>query len=263
MKPLLITFGCSWTYGVGVGYTKGDSVTEYEKIAWNKKICNQFSWRGLLSKKYNLINANFAAGGSSNQKQFRLAKEFFSLKKIEHLKNNFGKILVVWGITSTARNEMWLLESGKLVNFFYSDQNKSKLIEYLLKFHYDHDYEVQSLKTEIHHWNTFFKSLNIDNLWFDTFNHHNYDLPGLKLIQPIDNLLFNHENPRDLLSKLALNNGCQSMDDRYHTSNWNIDSNRVKYLSNCEILNPISYHPTQLGHAQIADMLSPYIETFL
>lgn len=310
MKSLLITFGCSWTYGVGVNYTNDISVTEYNKIAWDQKICDQFSFRGLLSKRYNLINENFSSGGSSNQRQFRLAKEFFSLREIKQLKNEFDKILVLWGITSTARNEMWSLESGKLVNFFYSRRDNLKLNKHLLKFHYDHDHEVRSLRTEMHHWNTFFKSLNINNLWFDTFNHHNYNLPGpeilefenlyktaqgsdwpqwedflknqfvvnqeiydeitdgkrwawAKLIRPIENLLFDRENPRDLLSKLALQNGCHTVDDRYHRSTRNIDSNRIEYLKNCKILNPISHHPTRLGHEQIADMLSPYIEKFL
>ena len=310
MKTLLVTFGCSWTFGVGVGYVQGMSHDEYIKIAWDHKRCGEFSFRGLLSKKYNLTNKNFAEGASSNQRQFRYAREFFCSQQIKQLKNDFDKIIVLWGITSTARNEMWSLEKGELVNLFYGRPDL-KLVKNLIKFSYNHDHEVRLLKTEMDHWNAFFKSLDIDNLWFDTFNHHNYNLLGIefkqtyetvkgpdwpswedffqkqfdtldidqkiqdeitdidrrwpwsKIICPVENLMFSRENPRDLLSKLAIQNGCQNLDDYYHESNWKIDSNRIEYLINKSLLTPYSKHPTDQGHAQIADIMSLYIEKLL
>ena len=252
MKRLLITFGCSWTFGVGVNYTQGISLDQFKNSAWDEVNCSCLSFRGLLSKKYNLVNRNWACGGSSNQLQFRLAKLFFSSDEFKELQKTFDQILVLWGITSTARNEMFSIDDGKLINFFYS--HKSNLAKMLVNYSYSHDNEVDQLSMEMRHWNTFFKNLNINNLWFDTFNHHHYHS---------ENLIFDDENPRDLLSKLAIHNGFKCVDNKYHESDWTADSDRIKNLVSCGILNPFSHHPTQLGHVQIADMLSEYIEASL
>ena len=255
MKSALITFGCSWTAGVGSGYTEGMTIENFNKLRWNDSINDRQSFRGLLSKKYNLVNINWAAGGSSNQRQFRLAKLFFSSDEFKELRQNFDRILVLWGITSTARNEMFSIEHNDLVNFFYSES--SNLAKSLVRYSYNHKNEVDQLSIEILHWNTFFKSLNINNLWFDTFNHHDYFRPDLK------NLMFNDEKPRDILSKLAIHNGFVDLDGSYHESTGSIDTNRLKNLVECKVLNPLSYHPTPQGHRQIADMLSEYLEASL
>jgi hypothetical protein len=255
-RRLLITFGCSWTYGVGVGHEPGMSLDEYKAIAWKGNICSQLSFRGLLSKKYGFKkNINFSQGGSSNQLQFRLAKEFFPSDEFKKLQSKFDQIIVLWGITSTARNELYFNSCNHPENFFYSyDMPEAKV---MTKYFYNHEYEVAQLLTNIRFWNDYFKSKNISNLWFDTFNHHEYEQFVL------ENLIFTEENPRDLLSKLAIKNGQLDIDTNYHTSDWQIDSNRIEYLVNIGILNRHSLHPTQQGHAQISEMLAPYIESLI
>ena len=172
VRRLLITFGCSWTYGVGVGYSQNMTEDQHKAIAWNNSICDQLSFRGLLSKKYELVNKNFAQGGSSNQRQFRLAKNFFTSDDFKKLQSEFDQIIVLWGITSTARNELYFNRHDRYENFFYSsDTTEAKL---MVKYFYNHEYEVDQLLTEIRFWDDYFKSKNIDNLWFDTFNHHEY-----------------------------------------------------------------------------------------
>jgi len=310
MRRLLITFGCSWTFGVCSGYTAGMSKKDLLLLSLDSSLNDRLSFRGLLSKKYNLTNKNFASGGSSNQRQFRLAKEFFSSDEFVKLHNEFDEVIVLWGITSTARNEMWSLELGNLHNFFYNDS--SLLSKALVKYQYNHEHEITQLAMEMQHWNMIFKNLNVKNLWFDTFNHHSYHIPGPRIEKfkkeyntfrgpdwpdwedfarnefkvadeirnelldksrqwgwtilfpsAIQNLMFNDENPRDLLSKLAINHGIDELDGKYHKSDWSIDSNRIEYLTKCGILNPHSTHPTQQGHLEIADMLSDYIEAVL
>jgi hypothetical protein len=252
MNQLLITLGCSWMYGVGVGYTPEMTGDQYCEIAWQEPICDSLSFRGLLSKKYNLVNKNLSRPGSSNQWQFRRAKEYFTSEEFKQARQEFDKIIVMWGVTSTARNELYCISEKKLVNFFYkSDTPESRA---MVKYFYDHDNEVTQLTTEMLFWNDYFSGINITNLWFDTFNHHDYN-------QTIDHLIFNDELPRDLLSKLAITNGLTQPDNRYHGSEWSIDSNRISHLIKCGLLNPHSHHPTQEGHRQIADFLTPYIET--
>ena len=55
----LITFGCSWTYGVGVTFIKSQTESEYGANAWNPKFSDGYSFRGQLSKKLNWKNINF------------------------------------------------------------------------------------------------------------------------------------------------------------------------------------------------------------
>ena len=251
MKSLLVTFGCSWTFGVGAGYRPGMSDDEYKNIAWDTNLANKLSYRGVLSSELDLTNISFAAGGSSNQKQFRLAKTFFPTANLKEYTN----VIVLWAITSTARNELYSLEQNKLVNFKY-EQDDLKLTKALVKWSYNHDHEVAQLATEMLFWNDYFKAKNIKNLWLDTFNHHNYPMT-------IPNLVGVDTNPRDMLSQLALSNGMTDLDDNYHLSSWSVDSNKIPFLTSKGLLNPISNHPTELGHRQIANLLKPYIEKLL
>ena len=169
----LITFGCSWTKGVGVGYQESMSEIALREIAWNDDICNQKSFRGLLSQRYQFDNLNFAEGGSSNQKQFRKATSFFNSKQFEQLRNSQDEIVVLWGITSTARNEVFSILDNRLMDYFLTDDG-GPIQKFLLKYTYDHEHEVFSLAEEMLHWNRFFEHYNIKNYWFDTFNHHDY-----------------------------------------------------------------------------------------
>lgn len=183
MKTLLLTFGCSWTYGVGAGYEPGMSKNEYEQMAWDLNICNKLSWRGLISDKYNVFNRNFALGGSSNQAQERLAMQYVTSCTFQEDQNTFDKIVLLWGITSTSRNEMFSLQENKLEGFLPSAE--TKLSKFWLKLSYNHDFEVWVLAQKMRFWNLLFTGLNIKNLWFDTFNHHDYAIaqPGLDSVE--------------------------------------------------------------------------------
>jgi hypothetical protein len=292
----LITFGCSWTYGVGVGYKDGMLDAEFREIAWDDKICNKLSFRGVLSKKYNLYNINFSHGGSSNQRQFRLATEFFLSPKFKKIQNDYSKIIVLWGITSTARSEYFSVIDNNLKNFKF-DFPDTSFEKMFVKYAYDHDYEVYRLKLNMIFWNEYFTNNKISNIWVDTFNHHNYKAefndPIIKedynsyrgadwptwdqfLLQNYSNInktilkeieqrfylkacpdrLFNADIPnRDLLSQLAIKNGLLEFESTYHLSTgWKVDCDKVEFLKDRQILDPISLHPTPKGHEQIAEM---------
>lgn len=306
-KPLLlITFGCSWTYGVGVAYCDGMDEHTLRQHAWNQETCNSFSWRGLISHKLHAKNINFSWGGSSNQRQFRLAKNFFSDPNTQNLIRN-NDVLVVWGITSVVRNELFDSKNQRLRNFFLTDN--SPLSRCFMEHSYNTQHEIFNLAQEISHWNVFFKNSGIKNYWFDTFNHHEYDQahPGLDFYKSAykkngfdqymswqdfgkhhvqesatvrscldathrwyapdwkitsllarpnpDNLILANHQPRDLMSQMALSCGAKDLDDRYHISDWTIDTNRIELLVEFGLINPISHHPTQAGHRWIADFL--------
>ena len=110
---ILHTYGCSWTEGVGVSYKPKMSREEYQTV-W-KQNCDQNSFRTLISDYLGSEHINFAQAGSSNQKQFRLARDFF----INQSFDRYDKIIVLWGITSTARSEMFDSQKKQYENFFY------------------------------------------------------------------------------------------------------------------------------------------------
>ena len=186
MMKALITFGCSWAYGVGVNYDKSIHLNSeiWQVDAWDSSICNQLSFLGILSKRYNFDNINFSQGGSSNQKQFRLAKTFFNSKKFQELQDTGTEIVVLWGITSTARNETYVAGLNKVKNFMYNSIERfskkttleSIICEFFVKYIYRHEQEVFLLAHEMSHWNMVFKSLGVKNYWYDTFNHHDYSI---------------------------------------------------------------------------------------
>lgn len=251
----LVTFGCSWTWGkcsyYDYGMTDGDYANRFRQSWAVDPYPERYSFRSILAKKYNLKVLNFARGGSSNQKQFRYATHFFNLPITE-------KIIVLWGITSTARNEMWLSDENKWSNCLYNN-TQDKFSEYsriMVHKYYDHEVEVYKLNELMKHWNTFFNHLGIKNIWFDTLNHHEYtDL--------LPNLCWKDKPNRDLLSRLCMIHGARFIDDDFHHSSHTNDCDRVKYLLKKKVLNPHTFHPTKQAHKDLAKLFEPYVESML
>ena len=240
----LVTFGCSWTYGIGSAYVDGIPKEQYtERI--RKDDTNSF--RKILCERHNFSNVNFSQGGSSNQKQFRLATEYFN-KPIEE------ETIVLWGITSTARNEFWsnhiekYKPKGKICSIHYNickSNPLEELSDLMRRNHYNHESEVSILTERMLHWNNYFRMLGVKNYWFDTFSHNDYDIP---------NMCWSGEKPRDLLSKLT---GID--EDKVHFSNWKNDCLRITKGVEDGTLNPYTFHPTRRGHEIISDMFTRHL----
>lgn len=265
MNKALITFGCSWTWGVGAGYNVEyypNNTKDYRLEAWNSALNVPYSYRSLLCKKYNLENINFSIGRSSNQTQFRLAEEFFESEEFSDILKKYKEgIYVLWAITSTARGEFFINKFNRFRSIFYNSSEVKNTTDIIIKIShlmgtefYKLEPEVKLLNNHMKHWNTYFKSLGIKNIWIDTFNHHNY-------LDPVDNLCFKEDTPRDLLSKIT--NTVTQDKKFYHTSSWKNDCIPIKRGLDLELLNPYSMHPTLKGHEMIADILSPEIEKLI
>lgn len=239
----LLTFGCSWTFGVGAAWVPGMNEDDYNNIAWNETN-EKYTFRKKLAGQFNLQNTNFAEGGASNEFNFRLARELFTDKaKLAEMKN----AIVLWGITSTARNEWFSTEANCYINF-KSDKSFNDVQKYFAKFYvkyiYTHHVEVDKLTSMMLMWNDLFEFYGIKNIWFDTFNTHDYT-------QPVPNLI----RPNDLLSIMT-----PTVQADYHTSSWKDDDMRITQAVKDGLVNPISFHPTAKGHTVIADAIAPYIE---
>jgi len=248
----LITFGCSWTFGVSSAYTPGMTREELTKVAWSP-LSESLSFRSLISKQLNLYNVNFAMGRSSNQRNFRLAREYFTdSKNIERIKDTSA--IVLWCITSIYRNEAYDAFSKKYFNFKYDNYDlqphEHDIRKFFLKYLHDDDNEIKSLTENMLLWNNIFSNLHVPVIWVDTFNPHAYTKNIPNLIRPNDMLT-------ELLSSYRR---ISTENDTYHRSEWHVDSARINLAVEKGIVNPISLHPTSQSHEKIANWLLPYIK---
>ena len=129
---ILITFGCSWTWGIGSSYTENiKNADDLEtSILINEDYNNWndvYSYRGLVTNKYNFTNLNFSKPGSSNQKQFRFAREFFTNTKNINLLKQAKNVIIMWGITSTARTEFWYNETNKFESVVFNNNEEGHI----------------------------------------------------------------------------------------------------------------------------------------
>jgi len=246
---ILLTFGCSWTFGEGSGYEDWMNEKEYEKIRENEKICYENGWRKRVIEHFDIDHINFGEPGSSNDRQFRLAKQFFASKKFEEIYTSYKKIIVLWGITATNRYDFWCKDTNRyekiLLNNSEIDVKKYNQYEdhlglMLKKLSYDHHIRINELEVEIIFWNQYFKLLKIKNFWFDTFYSIKYK------IKPVN--FFDIDKPkRDLLSVL-----CDKKRDHYNVKSI-MNENTFDYAKNKGIVNEYSLHPKKEGYSLIAD----------
>jgi len=234
----LITFGCSWTYGVGVNYINGINEQNFKNKAWNSNLCNNLSFRGLLSKKLNFKNINFSVGGSSNQTQFHRAQCFFPSF------DNLNDAIVLWGITSIYRYELYNTKDKVWQSYNLNTTNTTNKI--ILQNHFDEDAEIKRLEEQILFYNDYFKFKKIKNYWFNTYNKHSFQ-------SNIENLLF---DGKDLLSILINDFEPNS---NYHLSGWIDTDRKIQKAKDIGLVNPFSLHPTQEAHKILADVFEKEI----
>jgi len=275
IEHTLYTFGCSWTYGVGVGYYPKMTLDEYKQQARVEAICDKKSFRGILADRLQIKNINYSRGGASNDRNFRLLGEILGDKEARKsfLKSN---PMVLFGITSTARIERKYNQKHrditlkqKLSTLYFVDNDyefniedaplfwndKETLYQALhLKLYYSHPDEVKKLYHDMNLYNELFAKFNVPVLWYDTFNTHEYP-------NKIDNFF----NGQDLLTALLDYKKIKFRKTKkwYHFSDWLDDDPRITLGIKNNLLNPYSMHPTEEGHEIFAQLLYPTVSGVL
>jgi len=248
-KPLLITFGCSWTYGEGSGYVPGMSVEEYEKIQHDPDICWENGWRKKVVDYFDLDHINFGDYGSSNDRQFRLAKKFFTSTKFKNIWNENKNIIVLWGTTSINRYDFWIKEDRKYVKILLNNVEKDlkkfggdgdRFGLALKKYSYDEIVRLRELESDILFWNQYFKFWGIKNYWFDTFNPFNYKINC--------NNFITYNKKKLSLSELIEKEHRKTSTDMNFNYSFSFD-----YLVKKNLVNPYSYHPLKEYYSMIGD----------
>lgn len=92
LDKILFSFGCSWTYGkyihIQPGQKKTDLINDHGHT--ELKLANTYAYRSLIAEHFGMDQKVFAAGASSNQKQFRLASQYFL--RPDRVKSNNAKL---------------------------------------------------------------------------------------------------------------------------------------------------------------------------
>ena len=256
-KNLLISFGCSWTYGMGANYISGMTKKDFENVFENEYQIEPLIFRKIISNKLDRVHINFSDIGSSNQRQFRLAKEFFLTKDQEWFDQH--DVIVLWGLTSLYRNEFYSTKIKDYYSLFLTypqrcilrstdNEEKRKFSKILLQRYFKEEVELKKLSEDMTLFNNFFEYKKITNYWFNTFNPHTYP-------HKFHNLLF---EGNDLLS-ILIND--YTTNDKYHISDWDDTDLKITKAKEHKLVNPFSGHPTRVGHKIIADRILQHIST--
>lgn len=236
----LITFGDSWVRGIGAHWTPDTLKEEFEEHAWTN-VADAHSFRTILSNRNNLVNVNFSKGGASNQGQFRRASEYFIRDK-----NVAQNSIVIWGLTSVFRTEVWHNKSKEYEDLFLPTDT-SRFSQMLAVFHTDLQVELERLYYQIELFNAFFKYHSIKNYWVNIFNDHEFP-------EKVDNLLF------DGSSLLSILTGDYEENNTYHKSQWDDADRKITKAKEQKKVNPYTGHPGKDSHMQLAKLLEKEIK---
>ena len=287
----LITFGDSWVWGVGAGYNINQTRNDYFKDAWNQTVANTYSFRAILSKKYNLENINFSHGGSSNQRQFRFACEAFlcnnwkeawieastckfeisdNLNYWEEAYNEANKRLDEYGNNETLNTNRWkaqtLHEDDVIVLWGLTSVYRTELFNANKKIYENislpEKTEISKILSQYHHdeeneVRNLHYQMTLFNNWFEKMNIKNYWFNVFndhEFKVPVDNLLFGGNS----LLSLMINE--YDKNDRYHKSQWTDVDFKITKAKKLKLVNPYSLHPTRVGNNMIASFFEKEID---
>ena len=273
-KTLLITLGCSWTFGEGAGCEPGMSAKEYEKIRYSSDYAWEYGWRRYVVEHFDVDHVNLGESGSSNQKQLHYAKNYFLSSKFAKDYKNHEHVIVLWGITTLRRNFMYFKDSKMYENIFLKEENvfqtkwntnKDKMTKALYKYCYDDDVALREVQSDILHWNQYFRLYpKIKNFWFDIFGSKHYTVK-------IRNFIDIDKPKRDLLYQICKNHLSGEVEKWKIEGRENYDPNFLDKYSTCfgyaeehELVNPYSFHPYKTGYKFIGDyfikFLTPHMD---
>jgi len=244
MSNTIVSFGCSWTWGAGAYWDENSVPADHRDHAWSEVSENNAA-RNILARDFNTTNINYARGGYSNDYNFRMLRELL----ITSNRRDKSEIIILFGITSTARSEYYNIEESRYQHIKFDDSEKGSLNARYFISHYDHDHEVKLIEDQIIMFNDLLSFYGIPVIWYDTFNTHDYSSRICQLVK------------KDLLSQMLTISGVEIKESNkwYHLSSWRNDDPRITAGVEHGLLNPVSFHPTKKGQEIIADILRPDI----
>jgi hypothetical protein len=168
-KPRLITFGCSYTYGIGLPDIKTTFITGKPRAP------SKIGWAALLAQKLGVELVNVSYPGSSN------IEILYNILTFEFKKDDV--VVVMW--THPIRDIMFdkwthIMSQRRRLGFWWQDKESAWENQVSIK-----DYIIKTWMS-IHHADLFLKSKNIKYIHypFDISEYNDYTVKGIA----IDNL---------------------------------------------------------------------------
>jgi hypothetical protein len=250
-----VAIGCSWTRAWGAvdscpdfNSLFRDDLNFYNNFSFAGKICNHLDFSSKIV---------MALPGSNNDTQVR-----FLLELLQKNRKQFGKVFVLWGVTSHLR---WELYSNKInapsMYMMGSTVPANKDAERKWHFvnHWNNDFELERLGQKIVTTSAYLKMLDVDHLFFPVFESYNNTNMNLNNVNAKN--FFKIDQPcNDMLHLWAAENQLQ-VTDRILSNPYSTDDKfKLKSLIDAGYLNKTHAHPSIAGHADIANRLIQYID---
>lgn len=298
MKRLFVFFGCSWTYGKYINWHNFVSNPNQFDPATEREQAELYSYRSKIARHFGAAQLNFSEGGSSNDRQFRFADEFFlgtyNAQDLKNIQHDYDKARdPSWPSMDKLTDQQVLECIDRRVFVPHTDRIKLLKNQYteitviwfitsfsrkeLYNTHIN-DYENQFLTVD-NKFSRFFLDnyYSLDNetknisskmiLWNNWFTNHGINNVWIDTFNhndwPIE--IFNRidfeSKYTDLMSNMCIQLGLNTTDfSGYHVSGGVADEERSQSLVNAGYLNSTTLHPTQLGHELIANMVISRLE---
>ena len=239
----LLTFGDSWSYGIGAGYQDSWTPEYYHKHKSNKAVADKYAFRTILAKELDAEeNKDFSRPGGANDTQFRrFYTNYYKQGRIDDISYEFEpEDVILWGITSLYRMEF--LESDLNATRVYTVPREGNTFTELYAAEYfDLNYQRFKCLYDMKHVERLCKDIGCKIIWYNFFNDHHFP--------DMENFLWNGSS---LLSTMIHD---YAPNDKYHMSTWDDTDRKIKRAIELKLCNPISGHPTIEGHKLIADIL--------
>lgn len=253
---VFMAIGCSWTRAWGAvdscpdfDSAYQDDLNFYNNESFVGRICNHL---GFSSKIV------MALPGSNNDTQTRLLIEL-----LQKNRNKFGRVFVLWGITSHLR---WELYSNKInaPSMYMLGSNvppgKDTERKWHIVNHWNNEFELERLGQKIVTTSAYLKMLDIDHLFFPVFESYNSSNMNLNNVNPKN--YYNIDAPcNDMLHTWASEQNISIKETVLSNPYSNKDKDNLESLIDAGYLNKKHAHPSSRGHADIAVKLIQYIDS--
>lgn len=261
-KPsLLIAAGCSWVAGRAIDTDPTSEEYDYSRRE-DPEFVKEHSFAGRLCRLLNLDDIHFLAkSGSNNDEQLEALIPY-----VAQTRNIYGKIFVIWGLTSIYRWNMYSTSQGRVVDCAFGRPTKPELEKEIKQYfsnYWNAEYALKKLGNAVVLLDGYLTSQGIDHVFFNAFN--GYTDNDLQILGIEDKHFYKvREKDNDMLSLLYAKNNIDpdrskgpwlnlsQKDRQFHNES-------VRQLQNLGWLDKATAHPTVMAHEYIAQKLHEYI----
>jgi hypothetical protein len=255
MKPsVLIAVGCSWVAGRAIDIDPSTHDFGFDHVE-DPAVVETCSFAGLVRQQLGLDQlVMLARNGSNNDEQSRKLFDY-----IEQHHNEYSRIVVLWGITSIYRWEMYFDATQSImpcmVGGYYADKEIEKQVKYYFSNHWNKPTELEKLGRTIVLLSTYLTNLGIEHLFFNSFQSYNSQDFHVTLPSTFYKAAESNNDLLSLLCNQSSSKISKSSVPWLNVLNTQYAHKSIAELQNKGLLDNATAHPTKAAHAIIADEL--------